>query len=199
MTEQPSKPKRRRIVVGGIGLPWLRDLDYGTQFIRRIEGEDWPKGVYIEDLSFAGHRVLDRLKELRPHKVILVGAMPRDVDPAGTIRRYKLDHEPTEDPDIDLQERLAEAASGIIDLDHTLAICRWGKGFPPDTVVIEVEPGDRSFGLGFSDEVEATVDEVLAMIREEVAAGRAQPAAPPTAPPEAANVEAPAASREAAS
>jgi Ni,Fe-hydrogenase maturation factor len=38
----------------------------------------------------------------------------------------------------------------------------------PDTVVIEVEPADRSFGLGFSDEVEAVVDQVLAMVREEV-------------------------------
>ena len=170
---QPVKRKRRRIVVGGIGLPWLRDLDYGTQFIRRIEGEAWPKGVYVEDMSYAGHRVLDRLKEIRPHKVILVGAMPRDVDPAGTIRRYKLDTDLPDEPPAELQERLAEAASGIIDLDHTLAIVRWGKGFPADTVVIEVEPGDRSFGLGFSDEVEATVDEVLALIREEVAAGRA--------------------------
>ncbi len=170
---QPSKRKRRRIVVGGIGLPWLRDLDFGTQFLRRIEGEEWPKGVYVEDMSYAGHRVLDRLKELRPHKVILVGAMPRDVDPAGTIRRYQLDPDPPAEPPAELQERLAEAASGIIDLDHTLAIVRWGKGFPADTVVIEVEPGDRSFGLGFSDEVEATVDEVLALIREEVASGRA--------------------------
>ena len=176
---QAARRKRRRIVVGGIGLPWLRDLDSGTQFIRRIEGEPWPKGVYVEDMSYAGHRVLDRLKEIRPHKVILVGAMPRDVAPAGTIRRYKLDIEPIEEPDADLQERLAEAASGIIDLDHTLAIVRWGKGFPADTVVIEVEPGDRSFGLGFSDEVEATVDEVLTLVREEVAAGRvAAPAGP---------------------
>ncbi|MGH9223560.1 MAG: hydrogenase maturation protease [Acidimicrobiales bacterium] len=159
-------PKRRRILVGGIGLPWLRDLDFGTQFIRRIEGEEWPENVYVEDMSFSGHRVLDRLMELRPHKVVLVGCMPRDVDPAGTIRRYRLDLDLPEDEDI--IERLSESIGGIIDLDHILAICRWGKGFPPDTVVIEVEPGDRSFGLGFSEEVEETVDQVLAMIREEL-------------------------------
>nr|MDQ3575529.1 hypothetical protein [Actinomycetota bacterium] len=67
-----------------------------------------------------------------------------------------------------VQERLAEAAGGIIDLDHTLAVVRYWKAFPADTVVIEVEPGDRSFGLGFSEEVEATVDPILAMVREEV-------------------------------
>lgn len=162
-----KKKRTRRVLVGGIGLPWLRDLDFGTQFIRRVEDQPWPPGVQVEDLSYSGHRVLDRLKELRPHKVILVGAMPRDVDPAGTIRRYQLDITPPPQDEA-LKERLAEAIGGIIDLDHTLEIVRWGKGFPADTVVIEVEPADRSFGLGFSDEVEASVDEVLALIREEL-------------------------------
>ena len=167
-TTTPAKPKakKKRTLVGGIGLPWLRDLDFGTQFIRRLEGEVWPDGVSVEDLSFSGHRVLDRLLEYRPHKVILVGCMPRDVDPAGTIRKYQLDLELPQDEDI--TERLSESIGGIIDLDHILAICRWRKGFPPDTVVIEIEPGDRSFGLGFSEEVEETVDAVLAMVREEL-------------------------------
>ncbi len=153
--ENPKK-KVRRVLVGGVGLPWLRDLDYGTQFVRRVEAETWPEGVVVEDLSYSGHRVLHRMQEFRPHKVVLVGAMPRDVDPAGTVRRYKLDLTPPDDDDV--AERLAEAIGGVIDLDHTLAIVRWGKGFPADTVVIEVEPGDRSFGLGFSEEVEASVD-----------------------------------------
>ena len=177
---QAPKRKRRRVLIGGIGLPWLRDLDFGTQFVRRIEGEEWPRGVLVEDLSYSGHRVLDRHMEVRPHKMILVGAMPRDVDPAGTIRRYKLDITPPEE-DEDLKERLSEAIGGIIDLDHTLAIVKWGKGFPQDTVVIEVEPGDRSFGLGFSDEVEAAVDGVLALIREELGMDGAKATSDPDA------------------
>jgi len=148
------------VLVGGIGLPWLRDLDFGTQFIRRVEHLDWPDRVVVEDLSYAAHRVLHRLQ------VVLVGAMPREVDPPGTVRRYPLDLTPP--PDDEVQERLGEAAGGIIDLDHTLAVCRYWKAFPTDTVVIEVEPADRGFGLGFSDEVEATVDSILAMVREEV-------------------------------
>lgn len=154
------------VLVGGIGLPWLRDLDFGTQFIRRIEHLDWPEGVVVEDLSYAAHRVLHRLQELVPAKVVLVGAMPREVDAPGTVRRYPLDLTPP--PDDEVQERLGEAAGGIIDLDHTLAVCRYWKAFPEDTVVIEVEPADRAFGLGFSEEVEASVDPILAMVREEV-------------------------------
>jgi hydrogenase maturation protease len=156
----------RQILVGGVGLPWLRDLDYGTQFIKRVSDLDWPSNVVVEDLSYAAHRVLHLLQELRPAKVVLVGAMPRDVDPPGTIRRYKLDLTPP--PDQEVVDRLGEAVGGIIDLDHTLAIIRYWKAFPEDTVVIEVEPGDRSFGLGFSNEIEATVEPVLAMVREEI-------------------------------
>ncbi len=155
-----------RVLVGGLGIPWLRDLDFGTQFLRRVEHLDWPDDVVLEDLSYSAHRVLHRLQELRPHKVVLVGAMPRDVDPPGTIRRYDLDLTPPAEEEV--ADRLGEAVGGIIDLDHTLAVVRYWKGFPPDTVVIEVEPGDRAFGLGFSAEVEAQVDTILAMVREEV-------------------------------
>ncbi len=156
----------RQVLVGGVGLPWLRDLDFGTQFIRRVADLDWPEGVVVDDLSYAAHRVLHLLQELRPAKVILVGAMPRDVDPPGTIRRYKLDLTPP--PDQEVIDRLGEAVGGIIDLDHTLAVIRYWKALPEDTVVIEVEPGDRSFGLGFSNEVEAAVEPILAMVREEL-------------------------------
>ncbi|MGH9177437.1 MAG: hydrogenase maturation protease [Acidimicrobiales bacterium] len=156
----------RQVLVGGVGLPWLRDLDFGTQFVRRVSDLDWPGNVVIEDLSYAAHRVLHLLQELRPVKVVLVGAMPRDVDPPGTIRRYRLDLTPP--PDQEVVDRLGEAVGGIIDLDHTLAVIRYWKALPDNTVVIEVEPGDRSFGLGFSAEVEASVEPILAMVREEV-------------------------------
>ncbi len=157
------------VLVGGIGLPWLRDLDFGTQFINRVEHEPWPDSVLLEDLSYAAHRVLHRLQELVPVKVVLVGAMPRDVDPPGTVRCYTLDLTPP--PPEEVHERLGEAVGGIIDLDHTLAVARHWHALPDDTVVIEVEPADRSFGLGFSDPVETVVDEVLALVRTEVALG----------------------------
>lgn len=155
-----------RVLVGGIGLPWLRDLDYGTQWVNRVVELDWPEHVIVEDMSYAAHRVLHRLQEVRPNKVVLVGCMPRREDPPGTIRRYNLDLTPPDDDEV--QDRLSEAAMGIIDLDHTLAVVRYYGEFPPDTVVIEVEPEDEGFGLGFSETVEATVDEVLALVRSEL-------------------------------
>ncbi len=154
------------MLVGGVGLPWMRDLDFGTQFVRRMEVLDWPGDVAVEDLSYAAHRVLHLLQEVQPAKVVLVGAMPRFTDVAGTVRRYLLDLTPPSDEDV--QARLGDAAGGTIDLDHTLAVGRYWKAFPEDTVVIEVEPADRSFGLGFTDAVEAAMEPVLAMVRDEV-------------------------------
>ena len=155
-----------RTLVGGIGLPWLRDLDFGTQWVNRVVDLEWPTHVLVEDMSYAAHRVLHRLQEVRPSKVILVGCMPRREDPPGTIRRYQLDLTPPDDDEV--QDRLSEAAMGIIDLDHTLAVVRYYGGFPAETVVVEVEPADDSFGLGFSDPVEATVDSVLEFVRQEL-------------------------------
>lgn len=166
--DDPVPGERRtavRVLVGGVGIPWMRDLDFGTQFIRRMEGLDWPDDVVVEDLSYAAHRVLHLLQEVEPIKVVLVGAMPRHEDIAGTIRRYRLDLTPPSDDEV--QARLGDAAGGTIDLDHTLAVCRYWKAFPEDTVVIEVEPADRTFGLGFTDAVESAMEPVLAMVREE--------------------------------
>ncbi len=162
----PGERRAARVLVGGIGLPWMRDLDFGTQFIRKVEVLDWPGDVLVEDLSYAAHRVLHLFQEVQPEKVVLVGAMPREVDPAGTIRRYPLDLTPP--PDEEVQARFGDAAGGTIDLDHTLAVLRYMKALPADTVVIEVEPADRSFGLGFTDSVEAAMEPVLAMVCKEV-------------------------------
>ena len=148
--------------VGGVGLPWLRDLDFGTQWINRYAEHPWPAHVVLEDLSYAAHRVLHRLEEVRPARVVLVGCMPRRVDPPGTVRVYTLDLTPPDD--LEVHERLTEAVGGIIDLDHTLAVVRYWKGFPDPTFVVEVEPADDTFGLGFSEEVEAVVDDVYSRI-----------------------------------
>jgi hydrogenase maturation protease len=154
------------ILVGGIGLPWLRDLDYGTQWIHRQLERTWPDGVALEDLSYGAHRVLHTIQDLQPTRIVLVCCMPRQIDSPGTIRRYRLDL--TAPPADEVADRLSEAVMGIVDLDHTLAVVRHFGGFPTDTVVVEVEPEDCQFGLGFSDTVEATVDLVADIVRREV-------------------------------
>ena len=155
------------VLVGGIGLPWLQDLDFAMHFVRSIEGVEWPEDVLVEDLSFPANQVLDRLLEIKPSRVVLVVSMLRDVDPPGTVRRSTLDLTPP--PDAEVHQALVESVTlGIVDVEHILAVLRYWKALPEGTTIIEVEPGHHSFGLEGADDIEEPVDKVLALVQDEL-------------------------------
>ncbi len=155
------------LLVGGIGLPWLRDVDFAKVFVERVEGLEWPENVLVEDLSLPAHRVLDRLVEVAPSQVVLVVSRRSEIDAPGTVRRSVLDLTPP--PDDEVHQRLVESVTiGVVDVEHTLAVVRYWKGFPEGTVVIEVESGDV-LSLDLGDEVEDVVEKVLVAVQEEVA------------------------------
>ena len=154
------------LLVGGFGMPWQRDLDFGSRFVCCAEDLDWPENVVVEDLSYSALHVLLRLQELRPAKVVVVTAAARGEDVPGTLRRYAMGAEPP--PPEEVHESLVEAVSGTIDLEQTLAVLRYWDALPRGSVLIEVEPRDTSPGLGLSEEVAARIDDVLAAVREEL-------------------------------
>lgn len=164
-TEDVRKHVDCRVLVAGVGNPWLRDLDFGPQFVRRLKDMDWPADVLLEDAAVAAHRVLHLLQEATPERVIFVAGFPRG-DPPGTVRRTVAD---TSIPDAALVEgMLGEAAGGVVDFDHTLVVVRHFRALPADTVILEVEAVDTAFGTGFSPEVEASTDRVIKMVKEEI-------------------------------
>ena len=142
------------ILIGGIGLPWRRDLDIGRLLIGELAGEVIGPDVVVEDLSYSAHRVMHTLQEHEPQRLILVGSMARGVDPPGTIRAYRPDLDFTDD---DVIAVLGEAVGGIIDIDHTLIVNAYFGALPDDTIVIEVETGDDAFGTGYSAAVDAAI------------------------------------------
>lgn len=154
-----------RVLVGGIGLPWRRDLDLGRLLVEQLASADLGHGVTVEDLSYSAHRVMHTLEDLRPERLILVAATSRGREP-GEIVRYPVDFSVPVDPD-DVAIRLGESVGGVIDLDHILVVNRHFETLPRDTVVIEIEAGDESFGTGFSGPVEAVVPRILDLIRQE--------------------------------
>ena len=163
----PNETLPCRVLIGGFGRPGMRDLDFGRQVVECLQQLEWPEGVVVEDLSCSAPLVLHRLQELRPAKVVLVGAVARDLDVPGTLRRYPVDLTPPDPREV--HRGLEESVMGLVDLDHTLAMARHWGGLPADTTVIEVEPADASFGIGFSEQLARRVDPILEMVRAELA------------------------------
>ena len=170
-----DSPTRCRVLIGGFGLPGMRDLDFGRQFVGYAEALSWPDDVVVEDLSDAPHLVLHRLRELGPATVVFVGSVERGTGPPGAVRSYRLDL-PQPDPR-DVHLSLSEGVTGVGEFHHTLRVLRHWGGLPADTVIVEVEPADTSFGLGFSEQVGSSIEQIVETVRAEVGCPTGQDAA----------------------
>lgn len=156
-----------RVLIGGVGYTFLRDLSLGPVVIRRLEEMAWPAGVEVMDLSQSPIAVYQQLSERRYDKVILVGAVRRD-RAVGTINCYRPDGPlPAEE---EIQARIGEGVSGTVSLDSTVIVCRYLGALPADTLVVEVEPEDESWGEGFTPSVGSCVEKVIAIVRREALA-----------------------------
>jgi len=169
-----------RALVGGFGRPGMRDLDFGRHVVDCLQQLDWPDDVVVEDLSCSAPLVLHRLQELRPAKVVLVGAAARDLDPPGTLRRYRVDLAPPAPRTV--RQNVEESVMGLVDLDHTLAMARHWGGLPVETTVIEVEPAEATFGIGFSEQLATCLEPIIDMVCAELADAAAGVGHPDFAP-----------------
>ena len=158
--------ERPRVLIGGVGLPWRRDLDLGRLLVEEVNESGWPDDVAVEDLSYSAHRVMHTLEEIEPQRLILIAATSKGREP-GTITRTSIDDWADSDED-DVVARLGESVGGVIDLDHIVVVNRHFGSLPDDTVIIEIEAGDQTFGIGYSPDVEQVVPRILDVIREEI-------------------------------
>ena len=159
-------PATARILVGGVGYRNLRDLSAGPFVIERL-GASLGDRVDVEDLSYGPIDVLFALQRRAPYAVaIFVTAVARGQVP-GTVTRRVWDF-PVLAPD-QLQERVAEAVTGVISLDNLLYICGHFKALPDRVVVIEVEPVDEDWGEALSAVGQVAVAAAARIIHDEIA------------------------------
>ncbi len=156
-----------RVLIAGVGYPFLRDLSVGPVLVPELQQLEWPAGVEIEDWSIGAIHIVQRLEVLpEPYdRIIFVSAVARQREP-GQVYRYQWHGELPDAAEI--QARVGEAVMGIISLDNLLIICQHFDVLPPDVVVIEVEPEDIGWGPGFTPCVEAALNDVVASVRREV-------------------------------
>ena len=147
-----------RVLVGGVGYRNLRDDSVGP-WVADTLAERAGDGVEVEDLSYGPVAVSHNLRERPPYDRLVVAAAVRRGRAPGTVERYRWRGAlPAAE---EIQERVAEAVTGVISLDNLLVVCGAFGGLPEDVRVVEVEPGDEGWGEQFSPAVEAALPEVL--------------------------------------
>ncbi len=156
-----------RTLIAGVGYPFLRDGSLGPSLAARLQTEFWPPDVTVDDYSFGPIAVVHRWQAMGDEpfeKVVLFGAVERGRTP-GTVTRYAW--QPSGLDSFGVQERVAEAVTGVISLDNLLIVTHALQALPQRAIVVEVEPADLGWGEGFSSIVAAALPTVVAYLRAE--------------------------------
>lgn len=157
-----------KVLIASVGYTFLHDLSFGPVIIRRLQEMAWPAGVEVTDLSQSPIAAYQQLSECQYDKIIFIGAVKRE-RPAGSLHFYRPDGPlPAEE---EIQARIGEGVSGTVSLDSTVIVCRYFGVLPADTLVVEVEPEDESWGDGFTPSVDASMEKVIEIVRREAGAG----------------------------
>ena len=155
----------RRVVVGGVAHLYQGDLDLGRVAVERLRHEDLGPGVVVEEFSYGAVAVAQRLEELAPNALVLVGAVARGREP-GSVERREIVGLPREPEEI--QRAVADAITGYIDLDLVLEVAHGLGALPRRTVTIEVEPATTEPSTTLSPLAEAALTRALELARAEV-------------------------------
>jgi hypothetical protein len=125
--------------------------------------------VLVEDFSYGAVAVAQRLEELRPDVLVLVGAKARG-RPAGAVERRAVTALPQSPAEI--QRAVVDAVTGYIDVDLVLEVAHGLGALPPRTVTIEVEPARTEPAVTLSPEAVVALETALRLVRDEVASAR---------------------------
>lgn len=161
--EQPPTPST--VLVGGVAQLYQGDLDLGRLAVEQLFDSESAPGVVVEDLHYGAVAVTQRLQDLRPGTLVLVGSCERGRQP-GTLERRVVD--PPELSTEQAQRAVEESITGYVSLDLIVEVAAALEAFPPRTIAIEVEPAatepsdqlSREAADALPDLVEATRTEV---------------------------------------
>ncbi len=154
-----------RILVGGVSELFQSDLDLGRLAVERLQDEEWEGHVLIEELHYGAVAVTQRLEDLRPDVLVLVGAVRRG-RPLGTVER-RLVEPPALTPE-DVQAAVGDAVTGYVHVDLIVDVATGLGVLPRRTLTIEVEPERTGPGEGLSASGAAGLEEALALVRAEL-------------------------------
>lgn len=153
------------VLVGGVGELYQSDLDLGRHVVELLAGEQLGDDVHVEELHYGAVAVAQRLEELGPETLLLVGALEQGRVPGEVRRRLVRDLAPPAD---EVQAAVRDAAVGYVGIDLLLDVCAGFGALPARTVVFEVEPARSGPGAELSEEASAAVGVVAELVRCEL-------------------------------
>ena len=153
------------IVVGGVGELFQGDLDVGRRAAERLAGMDLGSHVLVEDFHYGAIAVTQRLEDLAPDALVLVGAAPRG-RPPGTVERRRI--EPAAVEPASFREAVELAGTGTVSIDLVIEVAA-GFGALPDRIVsVEVEPEVVAPTDRLSPGAERGLEQAVALVRTQV-------------------------------
>jgi Ni,Fe-hydrogenase maturation factor len=156
------------VLVGGVGQLYQGDLDLGRRAVEVLEREDLGADVVVEDLHYGAVAVAQRLEDLRPASLVLVGTAERG-RPPGTLERRRVHG--IDQPPSELQRAVGEAVTGYVTIDLVLEVAFALGALPARTVTIEVEPVLPGPADHLSPEAEQLLGDVVRLAGEEARRG----------------------------
>lgn len=155
-----------RILVAGIGNPFLGDDGFGVALADRLARRALPPGVDVVDYGIRGMDLAYAMQDDDLHAVVLLDAAPRGLPP-GTLSVIE--------PELDERRTGAVLDAHGMDPVRVLALARelGGPGRPPPrTLVVACEPATRMTGeedeivAVLSEPVRAALDEGVRLVEE---------------------------------
>ncbi len=131
--------------------------------VERLQALDLGSDVLLEDLYYGAVAVAQRLEELAPESLILVGAEQRG-RPPGVVERRRL-RSPIPG---DLQRAVEEAITGYVSIEIALRVASSLGVLPARTVAIEAEPAITEPSERLSGAAQRALEDLLALVVSEV-------------------------------
>ncbi len=168
-----------RVLIGTIGYQYLRDYSVGPMLLPRLQAMAWPPGVTVEELNWGPIAVVQNLEAMaEPYDRIVLLAAREQGRAVGTLtlRRWRGGLPEPER----IQDRIAEAVTGVISVDNLLVIGEHFGVWPEEVFLVDVEPGPEEAGTTLTPPVEAAMPAILETVRR--AALAEAPSLPPMEP-----------------
>ncbi|MQA17391.1 MAG: hypothetical protein GEV09_25765 [Pseudonocardiaceae bacterium] len=153
------------VLVGGVGELFQGDLDLGRRAVDRLATENLGHGVLVEELHYGAVAVAQRLDELRPTALVLVGATQRHRSP-GTVDRRRIFPVTTEP--FAVHRAVSDAVTGYVSIDLVTQVAAGLQILPARTVTVEVEPRVTEPSEQLSHVAAEALEQALTMVRREV-------------------------------